>query len=160
MGSLIIGGTKLGDKVLAAMGSDSVPWYVSEHGNHRFIGEEMSHRWRDTPWLEINEQKVVCMARPGECRNNNWHYSSGMRSDQAWSTPFVLNSCPNSCPYKYLVCRGLGHSEKCHGHMDYDLCGRWPGMGPFCRHTIELQVHPMLRRIREKNAKKRSENHA
>ena len=55
-------------------------------------------------FIEINGEKVVCLAKGGECRHNRNYYSPGLRDETSWTTPIIDSSCPNKCGYKKLVC--------------------------------------------------------
>jgi len=63
-----------------------------------------------TPYLEVNGEKIVCIAKAGECRFNHKYFDLDMSSDRTWTTPIIDENCPNSCGYKQLVCDD--HSEK------------------------------------------------
>lgn len=68
-------------------------------------------------FIEINGQKLVCVAQGGECRYNYKYYSPGMRDAKSWGTPIVDDDCPDRCGYKMLVCDE--HGEKCEGSIEY-----------------------------------------
>jgi len=68
-------------------------------------------------FIEINGQKIVCLAQGGECRFNDSYYTPGMNDEKSWTTPIIDKQCPNRCPYKVLVCDD--HEEKCEGSMEY-----------------------------------------
>jgi len=62
-------------------------------------------------FIEINDEKVVCTAQGGECRHYGEFYTSGGLQDPAsWKTPIINKSCPNTCPYKHLVCDNHDHT--------------------------------------------------
>ncbi len=55
-------------------------------------------------YIEINGEKVVCLAKGGECRFNPDYYNIGMNDAKSWITPIIDETCPNRCGYKRLVC--------------------------------------------------------
>lgn len=68
-------------------------------------------------FIEVNGEKIVCMAQGGECRYNYKYYSPGLNDRKSWTTPVVDNDCPDKCCYKVLVCDN--HDEKCEGSITY-----------------------------------------
>ena len=63
-------------------------------------------------FIEICGEKVVCLAKGGECRTYGEFYTvGGLRDSQSWKTPVISKSCPDKCPYKYLVCENHDHSN-------------------------------------------------
>jgi hypothetical protein len=68
-------------------------------------------------FIEINGQKLVCLAQGGECRHNYKYYSPGLSDTKSWRTPIIDDSCPDQCRYKVIVCDG--HGEKCEGSITY-----------------------------------------
>ena len=68
-------------------------------------------------FMEINGEKIVCIAQGGECRYNYKYYSPGLNDRKSWTTPVVDEDCPDRCPYKVLVCDE--HDEKCEGSVTY-----------------------------------------
>lgn len=68
-------------------------------------------------FIEVNGQKIVCIAQGGECRYNHDYYSPGLNDKKSWTTPIVDKSCPDRCCYKVLVCDG--HDKKCEGSVTY-----------------------------------------
>ncbi len=68
-------------------------------------------------FIEVNGQKLVCIAQAGECRSNYNYYSPGLGDRKSWTTPIIEESCPDSCPSKVLVCDD--HDEKCEGSITY-----------------------------------------
>lgn len=68
-------------------------------------------------FIEVNGQKIVCLAQGGECRYNYDYYSPGLNDKKSWTTPIIDFSCRDECPYKVLVCDG--HDEKCEGSIIY-----------------------------------------
>lgn len=63
-------------------------------------------------YVEINGERVVCLAQAGECRVSGQFYSiSGLSNPDNWKTPVASESCPDECPKKYLVCDGHNHEE-------------------------------------------------
>lgn len=60
---------------------------------------------RNSPnFIEVNGEKIVCVAQGGECRFNPKFYTPGMNDAKSWATPIVEETCPNKCPYKRIVC--------------------------------------------------------
>ncbi|MCK4730480.1 MAG: hypothetical protein KAT28_04125 [Candidatus Aenigmarchaeota archaeon] len=55
-------------------------------------------------YIEINGEKVVCLAKGGECRFNPDYYNIGINDAKSWKTPIIDETCPNRCGYKRLVC--------------------------------------------------------
>jgi len=68
-------------------------------------------------FIEINGEKIVCIAQGGECRYNYKYYSPGLNDSKSWTTPIIDKDCPTECCYKVLVCDG--HDEKCEGSVTY-----------------------------------------
>ncbi len=68
-------------------------------------------------FIEINGQKVVCIAQGGECRYIHKYYSPGMQDTKSWTTPIIDADCPDRCNYKVLVCDN--HGENCEGSIEY-----------------------------------------
>lgn len=71
----------------------------------------------EKPFMEVNGQKLVCVAQGGECRYNHRYYSPGMGDAKSWRTPIINHDCPDRCGYKMLVCDE--HGEKCEGSIEY-----------------------------------------
>lgn len=69
------------------------------------------------PFIEINGEKLVCLAKGGECRLNNRYYSFGMSDEKSWTTPIIDKSCPEQCGYRMLVCDD--HPKDCIGSKMY-----------------------------------------
>lgn len=68
-------------------------------------------------FIEVNGQKLVCVAQGGECRYNHRYYSPGLNDAKSWRTPIVDDDCPDQCCFKALVCDE--HGEKCEGSIEY-----------------------------------------
>ncbi len=68
-------------------------------------------------FIEVNGEKIVCIAQGGECRYNHNYYSPGLNDRKSWTTPIVEKSCPDACCYKVIVCDD--HDEKCEGSIRY-----------------------------------------
>jgi hypothetical protein len=68
-------------------------------------------------FIEINGEKIVCIAQGGECRYNHRFYSPGLNDRKSWTTPVVDEDCPDRCCYKVLVCDN--HDAKCEGSVTY-----------------------------------------
>jgi hypothetical protein len=68
-------------------------------------------------FIEINDQKLVCLAQGGECRYNHKYYSPGLNDAKSWRTPIIDENCPNQCCYKVIVCDD--HGDKCEGSITY-----------------------------------------
>ncbi len=71
----------------------------------------------DPSFIEVNGEKIVCIAQGGECRYNHKYYSSGLNDMKSWTTPIIDKSCPNQCCYKVIVCDN--HNENCEGSIRY-----------------------------------------
>jgi len=69
------------------------------------------------PFIEVNGEKVVCIAQGGECRYNHRYYSPGLSDAKSWTTPIIDKSCPDQCCYKVLVCDN--HGGKCESSIEY-----------------------------------------
>lgn len=76
-------------------------------------------------FIEVNGQKIVCLAQGGECRYNHNYYSPGLSDKKSWTTPIIDESCRDECPYKVLVCDD--HDEKCEHSIIY-----YPQYNKFC----------------------------
>lgn len=73
---------------------------------------------RERPcFIEVDGQKLVCLAQGGECRYNYKYYSPGLNDAKSWTTPIIDEDCPDQCCYKSLVCDD--HEEKCEGSIEY-----------------------------------------
>lgn len=68
-------------------------------------------------FIEVDGQKIVCLAQGGECRYNSDYYSPGMNDAKSWTTPIIDESCPDQCCYKVLVCDD--HGDKCEESIEY-----------------------------------------
>jgi hypothetical protein len=68
-------------------------------------------------FLDIGGEKVVCLAKGGECRVYGEFYTGSLNNKESWVTPVISENCPNSCPYKYLVCEGTAHKD--HNYTEY-----------------------------------------
>lgn len=68
-------------------------------------------------FIEVEGQKLVCVAQGGECRYNHKYYSPGLNDAKSWRTPIIDEDCPDQCGYKVLVCDE--HGEKCEGSITY-----------------------------------------
>jgi hypothetical protein len=68
-------------------------------------------------YIEINGEKLVCLAQGGECRYNYKYYTPGMGDAKSWRTPIIDEDCPDRCGYKAIVCDN--HEEKCEGSIEY-----------------------------------------
>jgi len=68
-------------------------------------------------FIEVDGQKIVCLAQGGECRYNYNYYSPGLNDKKSWTTPIIDESCRDECLYKVLVCDD--HDEKCEGSITY-----------------------------------------
>lgn len=66
-------------------------------------------------FIEVNGEKLVCIAQGGECRSNPNYYTLGFGDAKSWKTPVIDVDCPNKCPYKVLVCDN--HPEDCEGKI-------------------------------------------
>jgi hypothetical protein len=68
-------------------------------------------------FIEVDGQKLVCLAQGGECRYNHEYYSPGLSDAKSWRTPIIDENCPNQCCYKVIVCDD--HGDKCEGSITY-----------------------------------------
>lgn len=68
-------------------------------------------------FIEVDGQKLVCIAQGGECRYNHKYYSYRLNDAKSWRTPIIDEDCPDQCCYKMLVCDE--HGEKCEGSIEY-----------------------------------------
>lgn len=68
-------------------------------------------------FIEVNGEKVVCLAQGGECRFNKKYYDlwgGGLNSAKSWVTPVIDETCPDECRWgKYLVCEGHPTEPEC-----------------------------------------------
>jgi hypothetical protein len=93
-------------------------------------------------FIEINGEKVVCLAKGGECRVYGEFYTGSLNSKESWVTPVISESCPNSCPYKYLVCNDL--------HKDHDYIEYYPEHNKYrefqryCKHFEMIPSEPEM----------------
>ncbi|MCK4665887.1 hypothetical protein KAU33_04015 [Candidatus Dependentiae bacterium] len=80
-------------------------------------------------FIEINGEKVVCLAQGGECRQHGqFYFSGGLNNPDSWKTPIISRGCEDRCPYKYLVCNGHDHA-----HDDgVDVFIPYPQYNKFC----------------------------
>ncbi|MCK5012196.1 MAG: hypothetical protein KAS66_00090 [Candidatus Omnitrophica bacterium] len=78
--------------------------------------------------IMINGEKVVCRAQGGECRQYGEFYSPVPSETGSWKTPVISHRCPDSCPYKYLVCDGHDHSP----NEDVGIFIPYPHYNKFC----------------------------
>jgi len=82
------------------------------------IGDLTNPETKNHPgFIEVNKEKLVCLAQGGECRHNPDYYSPGLRDAGSWKTPIVDESCPNKCVYKVLVCDN--HPKDCKDSVTY-----------------------------------------
>jgi hypothetical protein len=51
-------------------------------------------------FIEVAGEKIVCLAKGGECRHYGEFYTGSLNSKESWVTPVISESCPNACPYK------------------------------------------------------------
>lgn len=68
-------------------------------------------------FIEVDGEKIVCLAQGGECRYNHKYYSPGLSDTKSWTTPIIDEDCPDQCCFKSLVCDN--HPEKCEGSTTY-----------------------------------------
>ncbi len=68
-------------------------------------------------FIEVNGEKIVCIAQGGECRYNHKYYSPGLNDRKSWTTPIIDEDCPDRCCYKVLVCDS--HDDKCENSITY-----------------------------------------
>lgn len=106
-------------------------------------------------FIEINGQKIVCLAQGGECRYNYKYYSPGMGDAKSWRTPIIDEDCPNQCCYKSLVCDG--HEERCEGSIEYyPEYNKFRGFfKKYCRNFDKFGIKDGMRGDRKKKYGKR-----
>ena len=77
------------------------------------VGISTNPKREDRPnFIEINGEKVVCLAQGGECRQPGEFYSlMGLNDPRSWETPIISLKCTNECPNKWIVCEGHDHSN-------------------------------------------------
>ena len=80
------------------------------YGGHEIGMMTNPDREHQPNFIVINDEKVVCRAQGGECRHQSEFYSPGLRTPESWRTPVISYSCPDSCPYKCLVCDEHDHN--------------------------------------------------
>jgi hypothetical protein len=68
-------------------------------------------------FIEVDGEKIVCIAQGGECRYNYKYCSPGLNDIKSWTTPIADKDCPDQCCFKVLVCDN--HDEKCEGSVTY-----------------------------------------
>lgn len=95
------------------------------YGGHK-VGFNTNTKTEKEPcFIEVDGQKIVCLAQGGECRYNHNYFSLSMSDNKSWLTPIIDESCPDICLYKVLVCDD--HDEKCEGSITY-----YPQYNKFC----------------------------
>jgi hypothetical protein len=72
---------------------------------------------KESCFIEVGGQKIVCLAQGGECRYNHNYFSWSLNDKKSWTTPIIAECCPDTCSYKVLVCDD--HDEKCEGSIRY-----------------------------------------
>jgi len=91
--------------------------------------------------LETGGEKLVCLAKGGECRHYGEFYTGSLNSKESWATPIISEGCPNRCPYKYLVCDGATHEG--HDYVEY-----YPEYnkyrGEFTRYCKHFEIIPEI----------------
>lgn len=109
-------------------------------------------------FIEINGQKLVCVAQGGECRYNHKYYSPGMGDAKSWRTPIVDSDCPDRCCYKMLVCDE--HGEKCEGSIEYyPHYNKFRGLfRKYCRNFDKFLKEEGERRFKENETNKDEES--
>ena len=76
------------------------------------VGFNMNPNAKNRPtFIEINNEKIVCMAQAGECRFQGQYYTGSLEDADSWVTPIISESCPDECWYKYLVCDEHKHTN-------------------------------------------------
>lgn len=91
-------------------------------------------------FIEVNGEKVVCLAKGGECRHSPKYYGTGMGDPNFWKTPIIEESCPNRCPYKVLVCDN--HERGCEGSFTrYPEHNKFRGQfSRYCKEFSRLEM--------------------
>lgn len=96
------------------------------------------------PFIEINGEKLVCIAQGGECRYNHKFYSLGLNDTKSWTTPIIDESCPNRCYYKVIVCddHEKRTGQKCEGSIEYyPWYNKFNGLfGKYCRNFDKFGI--------------------
>lgn len=93
-------------------------------------------------FIIVNGEKVVCLAKGGECRFNGTYYDccGGLNSAKSWVTPIINHTCPNECPSKYLICKGHSAIPECKGKMHfYPQYNKYPEFDCYCRNFILIK---------------------
>jgi len=90
-------------------------------------------------------EKLVCLAKGGECRHYGEFYTGSLNSKESWLTPIISEGCPNTCPYKYLVCEGEAH--KGHDYTEYyPEHNKYRGeFYRYCKHFEIIHERPKIR---------------
>ena len=98
-------------------GKDIMMHMILFGGNER-IGFMTNPKSENQPcFIKVGNEKIVCLAKGGECRFNSNYYSPGLNDKKSWTTPIIDESCPDQCPYKVLVCDN--HPEDCEDSIRY-----------------------------------------
>lgn len=104
-------------------------------------------------FIEADGERIVCLAKGGECRHYGEFYTGSLNSKESWTTPVIGESCPNTCPYKYLVCEGEAHKD--HDYVEYyPEYNKYRGeFRRYCKHfeLIPEQVATEQRITRQRN---------
>jgi hypothetical protein len=88
-------------------------------GNDSRAGFLTNPKTKDIPsFIEVNGEKIVCLAKGGECRYNSRYYGRGLNSIEGWTTPIIDKDCPDRCAYKVLVCDNHPKGE-CESSITY-----------------------------------------
>lgn len=91
-------------------------------------------------FILVNDEKVVCTAQGGECRNNSNYYTPGLRDIKSWTTPIIDETCPNNCPYKMLVCDEHATGECKTTYAPYPEWNKFRGQfARYCREFSRLE---------------------
>lgn len=105
-------------------------------------------------YIEVGEEKIVCLAQGGECRYNSNFCTPTMDQLHDWTTPVIDETCPNECIFKMLVCDG--HATKCPSRREYNLAfNKYRGQFTrYCREFSRIEDQPTTRRDRTSKSKR------
>ena len=99
-------------------------------------------------FIEVNGEKIVCLAKGGECRHYGRYYTGSLNDTDSWVTPTISESCPNSCPYKHLVCEGERHKD--HDYIEYyPEYNKYPEFRRYCKHFENIPIEDYESKIKK-----------
>ena len=112
---------------------------------------------KDRPnFIEINGEKVVCLAQGGECRvPGEFYCAGGLNNPDSWKTPIISHTCPNTCSDKWLVCEGHDHKpgENVHEFIINPYRNKFAGQfSRFCKDFDRIKTNheesDLMRKVR------------